>query len=287
MSWTTIARKDFADGARAKSLWALSALFIVFAAGAAYLYAEVFASGPSGDVTALGLIGFLNVASSTLIPIIALLVGYKAIAGERESGSLKLLLGLPHSRADVVTGKLAGRTLVVALPILVGYLIAAGIGIAMYTSFDVVNFLLFTLLTVLLGMSFVGIAVGFSSATRSVSRAGALAIGVWLVFQFLWGVITLLLVWAANGFSLDIGQVPEWAIVFNTLSPGTAYGLGVASLLPSDPSIGLMMFGTNTGAQASGDLPFYLTGWYGVLVLVAWVVVPTVLGYLRFDGTDL
>lgn len=285
MTWPVIAKKDFADAVRAKSLWALSVLFVLFAAGMAYLYAEFELVGGGQEVTGLGLITFLSGASGTLIPIIALLVGYKSIVGERESGSLKLLLGLPHSRADVVLGKLVGRTLVVAVPVLVGFLVAALIGLAKYAQFDFLDFLLFTGLTILLGASFVGIAIGLSSATKSASRAGALAIGFWLVFQFLWDFVPLVLFWVVNGFSMEgIQNNTDWIGFLVSVSPGNGYGTAAQALLPEGAGFGTV--GGFLGGLMNPDM-FYSQGWFGFLVLAAWVAVPTLLGYFRFNSTDL
>lgn len=51
------------------------------------------------------------------------MLGYRAIVGERESGSLKFLLGLPHTRRDVILGKLIGRVSTVTVAVLVGFAI--------------------------------------------------------------------------------------------------------------------------------------------------------------------
>lgn len=284
MSWTAVARKDFRDAVRVKWFWALTALFVVFAGGAAYLYGEVDLFSGGQAATATGLIGFLSGASGTLVPIIALLVGYKAIVGERDSGSLKLLLSLPHTRGEVVLGKLLGRTAVVSLAILVGYLVAVVIGLVTFSEFAVGDFLLFTLLTILLGLAYISIAIGLSSAVSSGSRAGAIAIGFWLVFEFLWGLVGILLVWAVNGFSLRglfQGGGPEWYQLFLRLSPTNAYSAVVGTLLPGSGGGGI------GGAGGQGAQPFFLQDWFGLVILVVWVAVPVGLGYLRFRDTDL
>jgi ABC-2 type transport system permease protein len=53
-------------------------------------------------------------------PIVGVVVGYNAVSGGRESGSLKLLLSLPHSRADVVFGKVVGRGAALSLAVFAG-----------------------------------------------------------------------------------------------------------------------------------------------------------------------
>lgn len=273
MSWGAVARKDFSDAVRVRWFWALGALFIVFAGGGAYLYAEFF-SGLS-ETTGIGFIGFLSTATGILVPVIGLVLGYKTIAGERESGSLKLLLSLPHTRGEVVAGKLVGRSAVVSIAILVGYLVAMVIGVALFAEFSIVDFLTFTGLSVLLACAWIGISLGLSTATGSTSRAAVLAFGFWLVVQFLWDIVITLLVWAEGGFALEaLGNFPDWALFLSVIMPNSAFGNANGIVADS------------LGATGQST-PWFTEPWFGLLVLVAWVVVPVGLGYLRFRNADL
>jgi ABC-2 type transport system permease protein len=288
MSWTAVAKKDFQDSIRVRWFWALTALFVIFAGGAAYLYAEVLPG--QQETTVLGFIGILSGATTTLVPLIGLLLGYKAIAGERETGSLKLLLGLPHTRGEVVAGKLVGRSIVVSVAIVVGYLAAVVVGLVLFAQFAVVDFLLFTALTVLLAFAYIGISLGLSTATASTSRAGALAIGFWLVFEFLWGILVLVLVWAANGFSLQDLSFPEWAQFLSVLPPTASFSNAngfIADALNNGGGGGGGGVTIGLGAGAPGSQPWFTEPWFGLVVLLFWLVVPVALGYLRFRGSDL
>jgi len=137
MSALTVAKKDFRDAIRSRTLLALIVLFAIFTAGGAYVSTLIGGllsnANPAGSQSALDLIFALLTPASLLVPVIGLLAGYKAIAGERESGSLKFLLGLPHSRRDVVLGKVIGRAAVVTVAILIGF--AVGI-VAIYVLTD-------------------------------------------------------------------------------------------------------------------------------------------------------
>jgi ABC-2 type transport system permease protein len=286
VSWTAVARKDFQDAVRVKWFWALSALFVVFAGGAAYLYAELLSVGQ--EATGLGFIGLLGGATGTLVPIIGLMLGYKAIAGERESGSLKLLLSLPHTRGEVVAGKLVGRSAVVTVAILVGYLVAIGVGLVLFAEFAITEFLVFTGLSVLLAFAYIGISLGLSTATASTSRAAALAFGFWLVVEFLWGLVVFVLVWAANGFSLDgIASFPDWATFLSVVTPTAAFsnanGL-IADALGGGGGGGVSV---GIGGQAQAAQPWFTEPWFGLVVLVLWIVLPLGLGFLRFRNADL
>lgn len=282
MSWVAVARKDFRDAVRSKVLWLLSALFVVFAAGVAYVYTLILggASGQAGqELTSLGLIVFMLAPVGTLVPITALVVGYKAVAGEVESGTLKLLLSLPHTREDVVFGKLVGRTAVLAVPVVVGFVVAAVEVLVLYASFDPTEYLLFLALTVMFGAAFVSVAVGVSAATKSTTKAAASVFGVFVLFEFLWDVIPMGVYYVLEGSFFLQGRPPNWYLFLNQLSPGNAYGAAVRAFLPNTQR--------QLAATLGGDVPFYLTDWFALVILAVWVVAPVTLGYLAFERKDL
>ncbi|MFC7156574.1 ABC transporter permease subunit [Halomarina halobia] len=277
MSWTAVARKDFHDSARSKWLWGLSALFVLFAAGVAYFYSNIATPGSGAEV--LGLLGFLLLPTGLLVPIIGLMISYKAIVGERESGSLKLLLSLPHTRSEMILGKFVGRTLSVVVAIAVGFAVAAAVVVAEYGSLEPGAYGLFVLLTMFFALVYIGIGIGFSSFMSSTSKALAGAVGLFVVLEFLWDVVPLVLLYVINGFTLTPRTPPSETIqnlvtFVSTLSPSAAYGNAARALIP----------GLETGAT---DVPFYLQEWFGLVVLVCWLVVPLALGFAQFNRADL
>jgi ABC-2 type transport system permease protein len=66
-----------------------------------------------------------------IVPVLALVASYLAIAGERESGTLKLLLGMPPTRREVVLGKLLGRLAVTTTAIVVAFTVGALLAVVM------------------------------------------------------------------------------------------------------------------------------------------------------------
>lgn len=122
MSTLTVAKKDFQDGIRSRSLLVLIVVFAVFMTGAAYFFTELRPQ-PSGDPEMTAVLYSLFVPTVFLLPIVGTMVGYKAIVGERESGSLKFLLGLPHTRLNVVFGKLLGRAGLITVAIIIGFVV--------------------------------------------------------------------------------------------------------------------------------------------------------------------
>lgn len=281
MSALTVAKKEFQDGIRSRVLIGLTVLFGVFMAGAAYYYTEI--TPPEGiqggaEPQTLTIINSLLIPTYILLPVIGMMLGYKSVSGERESGSLKFLLGLPHTRRDVVFGKLLGRSGIITVSVFVGFAIG---GLALYAltdSFQLVDFAVLTGVSILLGVVFVSIAIAFSSAVRSSTIATAGAISLVLMFSFLWDTVVLLVGYVAQELSLVEAvqsSPPEWLLFFASLNPTAAYQKAV-------------IFLTDSGARSVlSDPPFYLEDWFGFVTLAFWLVVPLGLAYLRFDRTDL
>jgi ABC-2 type transport system permease protein len=282
MSTIIVAKKDFRDAIRSRTILALTLLFAVFALGGVFVGTQLpKLMGGSSDQNLDIVLGLLSPAG-LLVPIIGLLVGYKAVVGERESGSLKCLLAFPHTRRDVVFGKVIGRTGVIAVSIIIGFTVG---GIALYVfsgSFPSVNYIIFTLTTILLGLVFVSLAVALSSATTSTTRAAWGAFGFFALFQFLWSILGFILLYIITGSFIPKPPIPDWYLLFSRLNPQSAYQAAATAVLPSTGSV--------TGALASGsssNLPFFLEGWFGFVILAVWLVVPLGLGYFRFQRSDL
>ncbi len=274
MSWAVVARKDFQDARKSKTLWALAALFLLFTVGMAVLYAQIDAlSEGATEVTSIGLLGFLAAPASLFVSIAGVVICYRSVAGESESGTGKLLLSLPNSRRDVVLGKLVGRTAVLAVPLAMGFVVSILVVLGLYESFDAVRYLVFVVVTLLFALAYVGLVVGISATTTSTGRASALAVGAWFLFEMLWGALTTGAIYVVSGFSFPTEQ-PDWGLFLNSLPPSSAYSNAATGFL-----------GGSIGGE--GPTPFFLESWFSVLVLVAWVVVPVGLGYLRYRSLDL
>lgn len=271
MSWLVVARKDLQDAGRSKLLWVLTALFVLLVGGLAYAHTSILTNGGTGS---LRFVVFLQGVASFFVSIAALLVAYKAIAGEREGGTINFLLGLPVRRRDVVLGKVAGRGAVLAIALLVGFVAAALVLVAAGDSFDPLAYALFTLLTVFYAVTFVGAAVALSSVTAESSRAAAAALGFWIFDQF-WGTAMLVVLLAVNGFSLPDPPWPGWYHALAGVGPSAAYGNAAGYFLPPE-------FADQVQSQFGG-----LPEWYGLAVLLGWLVVPLALGIARFEQLDL
>lgn len=283
MSAITVAKKDFRDAVRSRTLIVLTVVFSLFTIGGAFLAswtADLFAElEGEGAETTMDLVLALQTPASFLVPIIALVVGYAAIAGERESGSLKFLLGLPHTRRDVVLGKILGRSAVVAVSILIGFTVGL-IGLfAFVGSISIVDYVLFTLVTILFGFVYVCIGVGLSSMTRSTTKAAAGAFGLVLLFWAVWGTIAqLVLFWREGSFIVE--PLPDWYLSVISLPPDSAYAAALGAVLDEGGF-------TVAGIYETESIPLLAEPWFGFVLLAIWAIVPIGLGLWRFGRADL
>lgn len=284
MSAIAVAKKDFQDAVRSRGLIVLTVIFVIFTVGGAFVSTQIAGLLGGETETTFDLIIALQSPASFLVPIIALLIGYGAVAGERESGSLKFLLGLPHTRRDVVLGKVLGRTAVVAVSILIGF--AAGfVAIFVFTgAVSPVEYLVFTLLTMLFGFVYVCIGVGISAMTRSTTRAAIGAFGLLGLFWLLWGFISQFALYLSTG-SIISEPFPDWYVAFASIPPGPAYGSAIGAAL-GEPELAT---GGSFEAQGlvDGSLPLIAEPWFGFVLLALWTTVPLLIGLFRFDRVDL
>ncbi|QCC50304.1 ABC transporter permease subunit [Halapricum salinum] len=278
MSWSAVAKKDFTDALRSRAIWAISVVFILLSVVIAYVYGS-FSADQLGteEVTAEGLVFFLASNITLFVSITALVIAYKSIAGERESGSLKILLSLPHTRRDVLLGKVLGRGAVLAIPVVVALAIGAVVGSAMLGEVAAQALLALLVVSLVFTFAYVSVIVGLSAITGSTTRASMLTIGFFVLFEFLWGIVSIGIVWASNGFSLpqSTAAYPDWIFVVNQVPPSGAYTTFLYALVPGA-----------SGNAADIDA-FYATPWLGAVVLLFWLVVPAALGYWRFSKADL
>ena len=266
MSVRTVARKDMADAGRSKSLWGVTLAVVLFTAGITGL-AGVSSDQPVGEV--FGLAFQLVVLT---VPIIALFLAKGAITGERESGSLRLMLSFPPSRRDILLGKLVGRTALMLVATLVGG-VATGLVVVTLLGGGLELLAPFILLLGLMGMAFVAIGLGISAASASDGRATAAAIGVYLVFVAMWDLIQVGIRAGAVELGLvEAGSQPAWLQFIGTLPPNQA------AVAAYETAVG--------GGRVFAADPF-ASVWFPTLVLLAWLAVPVAAGYLRFRTADI
>lgn len=269
MNWTAVARKDFRDATRSDALLAVTVLSVLsmVAVSTGFVVVE---RRPTFDA----LLVFLGTLTQWLVPVAALVVAQGSVVGEQRDGTVKVLLGLPLSRRDVLLGKFVGRATAVTLAVLAGFAVNAGVVVVLYDAVDPTTYLAFAASTVLLGVAFTGVAVGVSATTTSPVRAVALVVGAFVAFLFVWDLVPVAVHVAVEGSVPGNRHLPAWFYLVQRLNPKNAYQALLVDLFPA------LMPRAPAG-------PAYLSRTATVGILLGWVAVPLVAGYYRFRRVDV
>lgn len=290
-NWSEVARVDLEDVRRSWVLWTLGGAFAVLMLLAPLRPMLTFPGSPADVPVFFGIVS-LNTVIWLLAPLAGLLVGATAVVAEREAGSLRVLLGQPVTRREVVVGKLLARSVVLAGVLLVGFGFAGVELWFVYGQFDLVEYSVFVGTRIGYGLLFVWIGVGLSAFVRSQARAVGAAVSTFVLVVHVWRVIP------KGAFYLVNGQFPEsvpppwdppaWFVFLGNANPFYGYFSFVGELpLGNSPWIGFGATSTYRGYSIDGSLPFYLQPAFLLVVMLVWVIVPLLLGTWRFSRSDL
>lgn len=263
-----VARKEFRDGLRNRWVLAIALILALLAVGIAWFGAA--ASGGLGFTSLATTLVSLSTLAVFLIPLIALLLAYDAVVGERESGTLQLLLTYPLSRTALLLGKFLGHSLILGAATALGFGIA-GTTIALFADgVDLARLAagmaVLIASSALLGWVFLAFAYLISVSVEEKARAAGLALGVWFLFVLVFDLgLLALLVSVQSG-----GDWLPWLLLLNP-----ADGFRLINMLGFDAAQSF------TGVTAiAGEAAFH-RGWLA-LVLLGWIAVPLGLAILRF-----
>lgn len=229
------ARQDIRVARRNRWTFLATMLMTVFA-----LALALFAAGQSGEAKADTLtLTAASVATLSvyLVPLIALLVSYDAIAGEVERGTLALVLATPLGRAELFAGKFIAGTIIVGSAVMISFLVAAGVTFAFgeVSGAGLLAWVRLGLTSLALGAVFVALGLAVSAASARAASAAAVAVGLWLVFVVLWDVALLGTI-MATGEGMFASHVFPWLVLGN---PADAFRIYNLVALDSAPVAGL------------------------------------------------
>ena len=262
----TIAGKEFRDRIRNRWVLAVALIFTAFALVIAYFgAAQQGAVGfRSIEVTIASLVSLVIY----LIPLIALVLGFDAIVGERERGSLDLLLSMPLTRGELLLGKYLGLATALTFASIAGFGLVALVLSPQLDLAALFHYFGFMTSSVLLGCAFLSLAVMLSVFATDRTRASGLAIAMWFFFVLVFDLLLLgaLVVsggqWGGDVFPylllLNPADVFRILNIFSLEDVRTLYGL--ATVFP----------------------PALARPWLLGLVMVGWIVAPLAVATWRF-----
>ena len=270
----SIAKKEFLDNYRNKWIIALSIIFLILTLVISYFSTPGGVGWKDLGNTIGGMMFFVQI----LIPIIALMLSYATIVGEREKGSLSLLLSYPIKREEIIIGKFLGLSSVLAIAIFIGFGIS-GIIIGINVK-DVQwgDYLVFILSSILFGVVYIALAIFFSSVLKKRSTAIGAAIFIWFLFAMIWNIILFGILVSSYGFdkiSQEDWMAPDWYYVGSIINPITAFSMLVAL------NVGPVQ------ADIAGKLPTFYTTETTLLILFLWVIIPLLVALYIFKKRDI
>ncbi|MCU6501303.1 ABC transporter permease [Rugamonas sp. A1-17] len=261
-----IAAKEWRDRLRNRWVLAVAVVFAVFALAIAY-----FGAVQQGQVGFHGVDATIASLASLviyLVPLIALLLGYDAIVGERERGALELLLSMPISRLEVLCGKYLGLAAALTTATALGF----GVGLLPLSSELTVGegerYALFVASAVLMGMAFLSVAVLVSVIARDRVRASGAALALWFFFVLVFDLLLM------GALVLSQGGLSSGAFAaLLMLNPADVFRL--LNVFSSDQAQG--MYGLATVMPPAWTQPAVL-----LAVMLGWIVVPFYFAHRRF-----
>ena len=258
----TIAATEIRIGLRNRWIILSTLILLAFA-----LILVLLGSAPGGEVktdAVTVVVASLSTLSVYLVPLIALLLAFDAIAGEIDRGTLQLVLASPVSRGAVLVGKFLGHVAVLTIAVSFGYGIAGLVAFFANGGGDLmalagVGRLIIS--STMLGATFIAIGYIASTSVRQTGTAAALAIAIWLFAVVLYDLALLGgLLASKDGFFAR--EVFPWLLVFN---PADAFRLYNMS------AIDAAAVGSNLGGGVRSSLP--LSGLATMLSPFAWIVI--------------
>jgi len=284
MTWKTVMRDDLLGVRRSRLGQGVAATVFAFTAGVAILVALAQFTPPSGEAppfdTIMLLVGSIL---SVILPFIAMLGSYGAIIQERESGSIRFLLGLPNSRLDAYLGKYCSRSLLLVAATLLGFLVVAAVGFGVLREPEPLAFLLFVVATLAFGLLFVGVGLALSAVLDSETQVTTGIISTYVLLRGGWPVAQWGGLWLTRPESEQaLRPYPEWYFYLGRLDPLNAYVKTVNVLFNGDQFNPLI-----TNPQGAEIAYLAVSEWYAVAALAVWVVIVPVVGYLLFRDKDV
>jgi len=280
----TIAQKEFADNVWSPRFAVL--MFIFLCISFSYTYKIKFGSS------------FIDAVQTIAIfaPVIGIALGFDAVVKERRRNSLNVLLTHPVFRDTIITGKILGAMMTLALVVFL--VIAVITGTSLITSGKLADFselirlFIFGILTFLYLLVFLSIGIFTSVITKSEINSLTCGIIAWLNLCVVFGATVMIIATVVTGYSLfdmDEGhQFRELTYDLQKISPIHHYA--EASIGVSDLSMGSII--NQETIKGVLDTRYTLGEWAGefwenVVVLAVISVILIILSYLIFLRQDI
>jgi ABC-2 type transport system permease protein len=220
------------------------------------------------------LVTYIQITMAVL-PLFVLVTTARSLVGDREAGNLEYMLAFPVSLGGWYWGKFLGRLVLIVLPAIASFALAAAYGAA--KGFDVpwAPIALYTGLSASLAVCFLGLGFFLSSLARSTEVALGASLMIWLTLVAFLDLVLLSVLIKSNA------------------SPDLVVGIALANPLQSFRTAAMILF--DPQLILLGPSAYLILDTFGVTGYVAWALAyPAALGlgfaglgFWRFRSGDL
>ena len=261
------ARREFRDAVSSRWFALYTLAFAALAVGVSFM--SLSGTGSHGFAgfgrTAAGLLNLIML----IVPLMALIAGAGAIAGERERGTLLYLLAQPASRTQLLLGKYVGLAGALTCSLCVGFGLSAAVLAWRAGGVGVGSYLALVGLTCALALAMLAVGMLISAASRRSGVATGVGLFTWLTLVF---VSDLGLMAGTVLFKLRVQEV----FALGVLNPMQAFKMAV--IVHMNASLDVL---GPAGAYASQTFGVALP-WLLGAVLVVWAAAPLGIAILIF-----
>ena len=299
VTWKALARRETRIHVKGTGIWIIGVLLVAFHSLSYSSVSSQVSNVLGADTAVLS----LQVSFANALLIGGLLLGHTAITDERTTGVIKLTASIPHSRPDIVVGKLIGLTIPLVAIAVLSLAVAADVAVVTQGVPSLIRLVAFGLVSAVYALVCAGLGILISStATTTVRAAGAMVLSFVVVIG--WKTLVTRVYAIATGARINMLDPPADGVLFlaRRLDPRSAYflltnwvyGIGnAADVYP--PVVSKLHSGPNTTdispvfvVETSFEHPpRYLTEPTGVVVVIAWVVLSIGIAVYVFRNADL
>lgn len=189
----TIAAKEFKDNLRNRWLWMMTGILLLLSLSVGFMGSSI--SGSLVIFEPAQILSGLVTLSVFMLPLGAILLSYDSFVGEKESGTLLLLLTYPLTRWHIVCGKLLGHACVLAVACILGFGIT-GFILGMLTEVHIrlpilIGFIHLISSGILLSLVFVLLGYWISLMVREKAKALGILLVLWFALVLVYDLVLL------------------------------------------------------------------------------------------------
>ncbi len=306
----TVALKEFSDIVKGRRFIILVVVFgLLLTVAIASVYLTVVQNIPGVAMPR----GFLGRAAYTLVsmmsyfaPIIGLALGFDAISGEREKGTLKIVLAQPVYRDIVINGKFLAALLAITLATSIASVVSIGGSILVLgvtpTSEEVARLALFVVFSILFAMTYYGIAILLSTVSKRTTQSMIVGVVLWAIFSFVIPIIASLVAFTIRPmrFAQNITSPEERQRLIEEMRSRTAITETINNFTPNHHFSRIAQYVLNVYTeimigprQAPTDIrnisimESLTSAWPNILVLVLVTAITFIASYMIFMRQEI